>query len=327
MFKFGYHIILLILKAAFTLKKSGQETITIMKALEHQHQGKFDPSAIKKAARFQGVQQVFINDAFVQLINRNTNTFERTSNKLYFILTGLYDDIIDQQILDEKSLNQLFEDPSLAKTDLFETKVLVDVHLSLLKRVQNIADYTSTLANIHQAQKDSLQQINSTINKDALLDITLRKGGYSLLMCRQYIDLPSSKELDICWYHLGGIIQITNDLFDIYKDLQEGIKTIPNSVKNVNEIQKVYEQLVNNFIISLQHLPFEKRKIDVLKIKLSPIPAFGYLAIHNLIKLQDQHKELPNLTTVPRKSLIIDMEKTANRIKLIQEAYHVYKAN
>ena len=327
MFKFGYHIILLILKAAFTLKKSAQETITIMKALEHQHQGKFDASAIKKAARFQGVQQVFINDAFVQLINRNTNTFERTSNKLYFILTGLYDDIIDQQILDEKSLNQLFEDPSLAKTDLFETKVLVDVHLSLLKRVQNIADYTSTLANIHQAQKDSLQQINSTINKDALLDITLRKGGYSLLMCRQYIDLPSSKELDICWYHLGGIIQITNDLFDIYKDLQEGIKTIPNSVKNVNEIQKVYEQLVNNFIISLQHLPFEKRKIDVLKIKLSPIPAFGYLAIHNLIKLQDQHKELPNLTTVPRKSLIIDMEKTANRIKLIQEAYHVYKAN
>ena len=327
MFKFGYHIILLILKAAFTLKKSAQETVTIMKALEHQHQGKFDSSAIKKAARFQGVQQVFINDAFVQLSNRNTNTFERTSNKLYFILTGLYDDIIDQQILDEKSLNQLFEDPSLAKTDLFETKVLVDVHLSLLKRVQNIADYTSTLANIHQAQKDSLQQINSTINKDALLDITLRKGGYSLLMCRQYIDLPSSKELDICWYHLGGIIQITNDLFDIYKDLQEGIKTIPNSVKNVNEIQKVYEQLVNNFIISLQHLPFEKRKIDVLKIKLSPIPAFGYLAIHNLIKLQDQHKELPNLTTVPRKSLIIDMEKTANRIKLIQEAYHVYKAN
>ena len=327
MFKFGYHIILLILKAAFTLKKSAQETITIMKALEHQHQGKFDSSAIKKAARFQGVQQVFINDAFVQLINRNTNTFERTSNKLYFILTGLYDDIIDQQILDEKSLNQLFEDPSPAKTDLFETKVLVDVHLSLLKRVQNIADYTSTLANIHQAQKDSLQQINSTINKDALLDITLRKGGYSLLMCRQYIDLPSSKELDICWYHLGGIIQITNDLFDIYKDLQEGIKTIPNSVKNVNEIQKVYEQLVNNFIISLQHLPFEKRKIDVLKIKLSPIPAFGYLAIHNLIKLQDQQEELPNLTTVPRKSLIIDMEKTANRIKLIQEAYHVYKAN
>jgi hypothetical protein len=78
---------------------------------------------------------------------------------------------------------------------------------------------------------------------------------------------------------------------------------------------------------TIHQLPFEKSKLDSLKIKLSPIPAFGYLAIHNLTKLQDQHKELPNLTAVPRKSLIIDMEKTANRIKLIQEAYQVYKAN
>ena len=87
MFKFSYHILLLILKAAFTLKKSAQETVTIMKDLEQKHQGKFDPSAIKKAARFQGVQQVFINDAFTQLVERNSNPFESTSNKLYFILT------------------------------------------------------------------------------------------------------------------------------------------------------------------------------------------------------------------------------------------------
>ncbi|MFM1756864.1 MAG: hypothetical protein RL621_1846 [Bacteroidota bacterium] len=327
MFKFGYHIILLILKAAFTLKKSAQETVTIMKDLEQKHQGIFDSSAIKKAARFQGVQQVFINDAFAHLMNRNTNTFERTSNKLYFILTGLYDDIIDQKLIDEKILNQLFEDPSLAKTNLFETKVLVDMHLNLTKRVKNNTDYRSTLANIHQAQRDSSKQINSQLNQEELLDITLRKGGYSLLMCRQYIDLTESKQIDNCWYQLGGVIQFTNDLFDIYKDLQEGIQTIPNSAKNISEIKTIYDQLVHNFMNTIHQLPFEKSKLDSLKIKLSPIPAFGYLAIHNLTKLQDQNKELPNLTAVPRKSLIIDMEKTANRIKLIQEAYQVYKAN
>mgnify|MGYP006864987878 CR=1 FL=1 len=76
MFQFSYHILLLILKAAFTLKKSAQETVSIMKDLEQKHQGKFDPSAIKKAARFQGIQQVFINDAFTQLVDRNSNSFE-----------------------------------------------------------------------------------------------------------------------------------------------------------------------------------------------------------------------------------------------------------
>ena len=327
MFKFSYHILLLILKAAFNLKKSAQETVTIMKDLEQKHQGKFDPSAIKKAARFQGVQQVFINDAFTQLVDRDSSSFESTSNKLYFTLTGLYDDIIDQQLIDEKTLNQLFEDPTLTQTDLFETKVLVDVHLNLLNRVKNISDYKSILTNVHQAQKDSLQQINTQIDKNALLDITLRKGGYSLLMCKQYIDLPNSKELDQCWYHLGGVIQITNDLFDIYKDLQEGIQTIPNTTKNLNDIEIVYNQLVHNFIQSLHQLPFEKSKIDILKIKLSPIPAFGYIAIQNLSKIQGQQNTLPDLNKIPRKDLIIDMEKTVNRIKLIQEAYKVYKTN
>ena len=327
MFRFLYHIIQLVLKAAFSLKKSAKETISIMKDLEQKHQGKFDPSAIKKAARFQGVQQVFINDAFTQLVNRNTNPFEQRSNKLYFTLTGLYDDIIDQKLIDEKTLNQLFEDPIHSTTNIFETKALVDVHLNLIKRVKNIAAYKTTLANVHQAQRDSSKQINSQLNQEELLDITLRKGGYSLLMCRHYIDLPESKEIDNCFYQLGGVIQFTNDLFDIYKDLQEGIQTIPNSAKNISELKTIYDQLVHNFMNTIHHLPFEKSKLDSLKIKLSPIPAFGYLAIQNLAKLQDEEQQLPNLKSVQRKALIIDMEKNINRFKLMQEAYKIYKTN
>ncbi|MFN5253976.1 MAG: hypothetical protein ACK5BD_07580, partial [Chitinophagaceae bacterium] len=81
------------------------------------------------------------------------------------------------------------------------------------------------------------------------------------------------------------------------------------------------------FIQSLHQLPFEKSKINILKIKLSPIPAFGYIAIQNLSKIQGQQNMLPDLNKIPRKDLIIDMEKTVNRIKLIQEAYKVYKTN
>lgn len=327
MLKFLYHIIQLALKAAFTLKKSAKETVHMMEDLEQKHQGKFEPSAINKAARFQGVQQVFINDAFAQLVNRNTSLFERTSNKLYFTLTGLYDDIIDKQLIDEKTLNQLFEDPINTPTTIFETKVLVDVHLNLIKRVKNIVAYKTTLTNVHQAQKDSFKQINTQINKEELLDITLRKGGYSLLMCRHYIDLPDSNEIDNCFYQLGGVIQFTNDLFDIHKDLKEGIQTIPNSSNNITEIKTVFDQLVNDFINSIHQLPFEKSKIECLKIKLSPIPAFGYLAIQNLAKLQDKNQNLPSLITVPRKALIVDMEKSINRFKLIQEAFKIYKTN
>ena len=50
-------------------------------------------------------------------------------------------------------------------------------------------------------------------------------------------------------------------------------------------------------------------------------------SIQNLSKIQGQQNTLPDLNKIPRKDLIIDMEKTVNRIKLIQEAYKVYKTN
>jgi hypothetical protein len=146
-------------------------------------------------------------------------------------------------------------------------------------------------------------------------------------MCRHYIDLPISNELDEAWYQLGGIIQITNDLYDIHKDLQEGNLYLPNSIKNVEEIELLYKNLVKNFFQILSYLPFDQHKIKTLKIKLSVIPAFGFIAIKNLWKIHQDYKGLPDLKNIPRKELIIDMEKPINRLKLIQEAYKVYKTN
>ncbi len=327
MILFVYHNIAQVIKAAFNLSKSAKETYKIIGELENKYKGVFDKSAIKKAVRFQGVQQVFINDPFANLMGRDTNHFERTSNKYYFLLTGLYDDIIDQKLISETALDQLFDDPINTKATIFETKILVDIHLNLLKRVKNIDEYKATLSNVHQAQKDSLKQFDQNISKEEIVDITLRKGGYSLLMCRHYIDLPISNELNEAWYQLGGIIQITNDLYDIHKDLQEGICTLPNSIKKVEDIDLMYRNLVTQFFKYLSNLPFNQHKIKILKIKLSFIPAFGFIAIKNLWKIHHDYKGLPDLKNIPRKDLIIDMEKPINRFKLIQEAYKIFKTN
>jgi hypothetical protein len=327
MLKFAYHILLLILKAVLNLKNSADETVALIGEYENKFQGVFEKAAIQKAARFQGIQQVFINDAFAQLTDRNTNSFERNANKLYFILTGVYDDIIDQKLLTTHELDELFNNPYNNQQQLFEARVLVDVHLQLLNRANNSNEYLTVVKNIHQAQKDSIKQINHPISQEEVLDITCRKGGYSLLMCRYYINLPNSKELDQCWYQLGAVIQFTNDLFDIYKDLKENISTYPNRSNNIKEIKNCFDQLVNELKTTIQSIPFEQNKKDALLIKLSCIPAFGYLAIENLMKLSDKDGHLPDLNTVKRKELIIDMEKVVNRVKLISLAYKISKSN
>jgi hypothetical protein len=69
MLKFAYHILLLILKAVLNLKNSADETVALIGEYENKYQGVFEKAAIQKAARFQGIQQVFINDAFAQLLS------------------------------------------------------------------------------------------------------------------------------------------------------------------------------------------------------------------------------------------------------------------
>lgn len=325
MFKFIYNILRIISITLLNFKKTTRQTIEIMHAFEQQYGGKFTKSLIQKTSRYEGIQQIVINDAFTKLVGRNTNEYERISNKLFFILTFLYDDIMDQNILTEEDLNNLLENPLVNPFDLFEAKVLVDIHLQLLNRTKRPDKYKWVLQAIHKAQKDSLGQINNKISPTEILDITIRKGGYSFLMCSLYIDLPISDEMDNCWYQIGAILQFTDDMYDIYDDLQDGIQTYPNSTTSYSTLATTFNDIVLQLKTAINALPFEMNKKKDLWMQLSFIPAFGYVALDNFKQLKDENGAFKHFNEYPRKSLIIDMEKISNIKQLIFQAYKIGK--
>lgn len=326
MFKFLYNILISTTYALFYFKKTTKHTIQIMNDFEHKYNGKFSKSLIDKTSRYEGIQQIVINDAFTKLIGRQTNAYEKASNKLFFILTFLYDDIMDEKILSENELNKLLDNPLENPHNIFEAKVLVDIHLQLLQRTKQPEKYSSTLFAIHKAQKDSLIQFNSEVSQSDLLDIVMRKGGYSFLMCSLYIDLPISKEMDNCWYHIGSMLQFIDDMYDIHSDLQEGIHTYANTCKKYSTLEDTFIDLVKRLKTLIRELPFEETKKKQLLIQLSFIPAFGLLALDNFKKLMDQDGNFKNFNEYPRKSLIIDMEKMGNILRLLSKSYKIGKS-
>lgn len=326
MFKFIYHILKLITKTLLNFKKSIRQTIHLMNEFEQKYNGKFSNSLVYKTSRYEGVQQIVINDAFTRLVGRNTTAFERESNKLFFIITFLYDDIMDQKILTEDDLNQLLENPEENPYNIFEAKVLVDIHLQLLQRTKQPEKYKAILLAIHKAQKDSLNQLNKQINESELLDITLRKGGYSFFLCSLYIDLPISIEMDHSWYQIGGMMQMIDDMFDIHNDVQDGIQTYPNTTLLYHDLENTFIEIVMQLRAYIKDLPFGENKKKNLFLQLSIIPAFGYLALDHLKKLQDEHGRFKKFSSYPRKLLIIDMEKIRNIARLILHAYKIGKS-
>ncbi len=323
MFKFIYNIFTTLTDALFNFNKAKSQTLQIMKELEQQYGGKFSKSLIEKTSRYEAIQQIVINNAFTKLAGRKTNAFESVSNKLFFILTFLYDDIMDEKILTEHELNDLLENPLNNTHNIFEAKVLVDVHLQLLQRAKQPEKYKSTILAIHKAQKDSLIQFNHQVSQPELLDIVMRKGGYSFLMCSLYIDLPISDEMDKCWYHIGSMLQFIDDMYDIYADQQEGIYTFANTSTKYSILEDTFINMVNQLKANIKSLPFQEYQKERLFIQLSIIPAFGYLALDNFNQLKDQNGNFKKFTAYPRKSLIIDMEKLGNIKRLIAKSYKI----
>ncbi|MCX6331087.1 MAG: hypothetical protein NTZ82_00460 [Bacteroidetes bacterium] len=296
-----------------------------LKGIEVKFNGKFVNSTFKKIIRFQSLQQLIINDSFLKLEGRFSNEKEKKNNKTYFVLASLYDDLMDDQIVSKEILNDMFLYPEKYKPSTFNEAVLMDAHLKLLNSVNDKSEYQNVLNQIQEAQIDSTLQVNEKIPQSTILSITKRKGGYSLLMCRHYLGTPSSDMIDQCWYHLGGLIQMTNDLYDIYKDTHEGIQTFANTQNTIIDIERMYNEQLKLFIKSIEMLPYAHLKITRLRIILSMIPAFGYLALENLRKLQGDNDHLLPFKDYERKDLIIDMEKFKNIIKLFKYSYQLGK--
>jgi hypothetical protein len=307
----------------FGLALSERKTAQLLKNIETKFNGNFSPTTFKKIKKFQGIQQFIINDSFANFEDRTTNTKERENNKLYFILASLYDDLMDEHIVSQEVLNEMFLHPEKANPNSFSETVLIDTHLNLLSRVYNKEAYQRVLNNIHQAQIDSLEQLKNDISLKRILSITERKGGYSLLMCRHYIEMATNENIDNCWYQLGGMIQMTNDLFDINKDTMAGIYTFANTQNEFEKIRDQYISQVHKYKLGIEKLAYDDSKKLIFQIKLSLIPALGFVALDNLKQLQGKAKNLKAFKEYARKDLIVDMEKVKNIIKLIKFSYQI----
>ncbi len=82
---------------------------------------------------------------------------------------------------------------------------------------------------------------------------------------------------------------------------------------------------MHKYKISIEKLTYDESKKLIFQIKLSLIPAFGYVALENLKQLQGNADNLKPFKDYARKDLIVDMEKFKNIIKLIKFSYQLAK--
>lgn len=311
-FEFARDTLFKLMHVLFARRKEARWARRYLNGLQERLGGHLTGQAFRKIVVSYSIYLPMIIDAFSDLRGRRISQKEKERILLYFICSTTFDDFLDEHTISEEELHAISWMPETFRPASIEERAFLYGHLELKKQVRNRQEYQAVSQKLFKAQLDSLQQENSVLSHTELERITFEKGGYSVLLCAFYLDQESSPEEKNCWYRIGGIIQLTNDLFDTWKDLQAHISTLPVTIKDAHAFHTYFLGLVHQLETEIARLPFPALRKQRFLANMLAICSFGDMAVAQLKKIQQHQTAMPDLRMLSRTALIIDMERPGN---------------
>ena len=143
------------------------------------------------------------------------------------------------------------------------------------------------------------------------------KGGTSFNFYRLCLeDLPSREEEELI-FHLGGLMQLGNDIFDVWEDFGEGTQTMVTHSINIPELRETFKKDLDLTYKHAFRTPYPKKQIlRFLKITTLAI-ARVFVCLDQFEALQRKSDYYFKIEDYRREQLICDMQKPANQLKAI----------
>ena len=221
----------------------------------------------------------------------------------------IFDDFFENKT-NLNHIQDLLEHPLSENAQNNAEKLAVHFLQTILKSISNKKPFLIAAQDLFLAQTRSKTQKNTELNTEQLLDISIKKGGYSGLMYAYLLENPQDDIFIKIAFSLGSFGQIMDDIFDLYDDAKEGIRTFANQSHSVEEIRIIVNnqiQIINDLLAEYSHSNLHF--INVLQIFSSTIDT----ALNHYEKIEQTLKTSPTkCLTMDRKYWIIDMENPKN---------------
>jgi hypothetical protein len=281
------------------------------------HHFSFDKEQINRI-RYYTVQSCLTNSWFSSLTGYKIGNDEIQRGLYVGALTPVMDDLTDDFGLDYSEIIRQI------KTQDDSTPNPVRLAGSLYKKVLEKADtgFLKYFTKAMECQDASLKQFQKNrLSYEELHKITFDKGGHFTLLYRSVLKKDLIKDEEEAIYLLGGILQLTNDMFDVYKDHKNGQQTLFTNINNIEKLKDLYLNSMDEMIVKFLKLkyPFRQKKEALLKI--FTVLSRGIVCMNQLLNCQKKTGNVFELKKYTRADLICDMEKASNIIKSIKIGY------
>ncbi|HLP04370.1 MAG TPA: hypothetical protein VK152_02975, partial [Paludibacter sp.] len=125
-------------------------------------------------------------------------------------------------------------------------------------------------------------------------------------------------------YQLGGLGQLENDLFDIYKDRKEGIQTLATRATHIGELKTHYIATHNKVISLIQQTSYPASGRKKFARIVTLLTSRGLVCLDQFQCAQQSSGGIFNPAAYNREQLVCDMGKPTN---ILRSVHHFAKLN
>lgn len=281
--------------------------------------GSLDDEDFQKIRGYYGFGvPAIVGEGFCTLRGTAMSNTERLANTYQGALTGLYDDFFDKTKLDQQDVLKMMSEPSG-----YEAKnALEHLFVYFLTQVHNnLADMKSfnlAFTKVFEAQVESGEQLKEDITFNQIKNITFNKGGYSLLFYRSVFENKLTQGEKEALYNVGALMQLGNDIFDVWKDAPQKIKTLVTTCKDIDEVRTVFNEQLSVCISLVLKSGFAPKNIRKYLFKLLLGISRCYVCLDQLEQLQKKTNGIFKPAAYTRSEMLCDMEKPKNMLSSLR---------
>lgn len=285
--------------------------------------GSLEESDFKKITNYYGLAvPAILGEAFCALHGKEFTTMQRLASTCQGAMTGLFDDFFDKQQLSNEELQEFIENPITIAPTLSAEKLFLQFYNTALQNCPNAQVMLKQLYKVYYAQVESKKQLSSGITNDEIINITKSKGGESLLFYRTAFEFELTEVEHKMLFELGGVMQLANDIFDVYKDEKSGIHTLMTTTKKVNHVRTVFIEWLQNAQELAYSAGFTPKNVHrFLEIISIGIFSRCFVCLNHLEKAEATTNNIFTLSAYSRQQLICDMDKLLPILQSIK--YHI----
>ena len=295
-------------------------------AARTENDGSLDDEDFTKIRKYYGFGvPAIVGEGFCALRGQTMTATERLTSTYQGALTGLYDDFFDKTLKSAEDIRAMMDDPANFHPASSLEKLFIHFLRKVHAGIPDKAFFSAAFDKVYQAQLDTGRQLSPSISWDEIREITFRKGGVSLLFYRSAFThvLQSGEEKAL--YEAGGLMQLGNDIFDVYKDEKQGIRTFLTACEHIGQVREEFNTQLRKTLSSILEINYpqaqQKRYLQKLLLGISRC----WVCLDKLEKLEVKSGGYFRPAGYSREEMICDMEIPANMLRSIKYylSYHL----